>query len=79
MKQQRERAVHPVEGMARTVRLDLLSRTTVAVGSDLPVTSWMVRHATWLLSHFQAGSADGKTAHARQFEKPYESLVPSFG
>ena len=35
----------------------------------------MVRHAAWLLSHFQAGTADGKTAYARQFEKPYESLV----
>ena len=47
-----ERAVQSVEGMARTLRLDLLSRTNIAVGSDLPITSWMVRHAAWLLSHF---------------------------
>ena len=39
-----ERAVQPVEGMARTRRLDLLGRTNIAVGSDLPITSWMVRH-----------------------------------
>ena len=39
------------------------------------ITSRMVRHAAWLLSHFQTGSADGKTAYARQFERPYESLV----
>ena len=64
--------------MARTLRLDLLSRTNIAGGSDLPITSWMVRHAAWLLSHFQTGSADGKTAYARQFEKPYESLVLPF-
>ena len=38
----------------------------------------MVRHAGWLLSHFQTGSADGKTAYARQFERPYESPVPPF-
>ena len=73
-----ERAVQSVEGMARTLRLDLLGRTNVAVGSDLPITSWMVRHAAWLLSHFQAGTADGKTAYARQFEKPYESPVLPF-
>ena len=63
-----ERAVQSVEGMARTLRLDLLSRTNIAVCSDLLITSWMVRHAAWLLSHFQTGSADGKTAYARQFE-----------
>ena len=64
-----QRAVQSVEGMARTLRLDLLGRTNIRVGSDLPTTSWMVRHAAWLLSHFQAGTADGKTAYARQFEK----------
>ena len=64
--------------MARTLRLDLLGRTNIAVGSDLPITSWMVRHAAWLLSLFQTGSADGKTAYARQFERPYESLVLPF-
>ena len=73
-----ERAVQSVEVMARTLRLDLLGRTNIAVGSDLPITSWMVRHAAWLLSHFQTGSADGKTAYARQFERPYESPVLPF-
>ena len=73
-----ERAVQSVEGLARTLRLDLLCRTNVAVGTDLPITSWILRHAAWLLSHFQAGSGDGKTAYARQFEKPYESPVLPF-
>ena len=39
----------------------------------------MERHAAWLSSHFQTGCADGKTAYARQFDTPYESLVLSFG
>ena len=78
MEQPRERAVQSVEGMARTLRLDLLGRTNIAVGSDLPITSWSVRHAAWLLCHFQTGSADGKTAYVRQFERPYESPVLSF-
>ena len=39
-----ERALQSVEGMARALRLDLLGRTNIAVGSDLPITSWMVRH-----------------------------------
>ena len=72
------RAVQSVEGMVHTLRLDLLGRTNIAVGIDLPITSWMVRHAAWLLSHFQAGTADGKTAYARQFERPYESPVLPF-
>ena len=73
-----ERAVQAVEVMARSLRLDLLDRTKVAESSYLPITSWMVRHAAWFLSHFQAGTADGITAYARQFEKPYESLVQLF-
>ena len=70
-----ERAVQSVEGMARTLRLDLLGRTKIAVGSDLPITSWM-RHAAWLLSHLHADTADGKTAYARQFEKPLRVTCP---
>ena len=73
-----ERAVQSVEEMARTLRLDLLGRTNIAGDSDLPITSWMVRHAAWSLSHFQAVPADGKTAYARLFEKPYESPVLPF-
>ena len=50
-----ERAVQSVEGMAPTLRLDLLGRTNIAGGSDLSITSWMVRHAAWLWIHFQTG------------------------
>ena len=73
-----ERAVQCVEGMARILRLDLLGRTFVAVGRDSPITSWMVRHAAWLLSHFQAGTANGKTAYARQFEKTLRVACVTF-
>ena len=62
-----ERAVQSVEGAARTLRL---GQETCCSGQRR-----MVRHAAWLLSHFQAGTADGKTAYARQFGKPYESPV----
>ena len=37
-----------------------------------------MKHAAWLLSHFQTRSADGKTAYARHFERPYESPVLPF-
>ena len=43
-----ERAVQAVEGMARTLSLDLPDRTKVAVGSDVPITSW-VRHASMVV------------------------------
>ena len=67
---ERERAVQSVEGMARTFRLDLLARTNVAVGSNLPITSMMVRDAAWLLSRPKLAPL----AYARQFKKPYELL-----
>ena len=35
-----ERAVQPVEGMARTLRLDLLGRTNIAVGSCRSHRGW---------------------------------------
>ena len=73
-----EGALQAVEGSARTVRLDFLDRTNISVGSDLPISSWMVRHAAWLLSHFQPGTADGMTAYARQCERPDESPVLHF-
>ena len=79
MEQPRGQAVQTVEVRGRTLRFDLLAQTNVAVGSDLKIISKMVRHAAWLLTHFQAGSADGKTAYARQVEKHHESLVPAFG
>ena len=71
-------AVQSVEGMARSLRLDLLARTIVAVGSDLPITPWMVRHAAWLWSQFHAGRADGKTAYEPQFENTLRVICATF-
>ena len=47
-----ERAVQSVEEMARTLRLDLLDRTIIALGSDLPITSWMVRTRGMVVESF---------------------------
>ena len=77
MEQPREQ-YNPLKVWLAFLRLDLLGRTNVAMGSDLPITSWMVRHVAWLLSQFQGGTADGKTAYARQFKNPYESPVLPF-
>ena len=44
------RAVQAVEGLARTLRLDLLHRPNIAVGRDVSITSWMVTHAAWPIS-----------------------------
>ena len=62
----------------RTVRLDLLGRTNVGVGSDLPIRSWMVRHAAWLLCHIHAGTADGKTACMTVRKTPRVTCATSF-
>ena len=76
--EQPRRAVQSVEGMARTLRLDLLGRTNIAVAVVCRSHRWMVRHAAMVAESFQTGSADGKTACAQQFERPYESPVPPF-
>ena len=73
---ERDRAVQTAEGMPRTLRLDVPSRNNVAVGSILPIMSFLERDAAWLLS--QAGSADGTTAHSRQLEKSHDSPLPPF-
>ena len=60
-----ERAVQSADGMARTLRLDLLRRTNILDGE----TRGMV------VEPFPSGTAYGKMAYARQFEKPCESPV----
>ena len=77
MEQPREQ-YNPLKVWLTTLRLDLLGRTSVAAGSDLPITSWMVRHAAWLLSHVHAGTTDGGTAYARQFEKSLRVTCATF-
>ena len=73
-----ERAVQSAECMARTWSVDLLGRTNVAVGNDLPITHWMVRHAAWLLSHFQAGTADGKNGVCTTVGKTLRVICATF-
>ena len=70
-----ERAVQSVEEVARTLRLDLLGRTNIAVGSDLPITSLMVREA-WLLSHFQSGSSFDTFSNSFPFPSHHLLLSP---
>ena len=79
MEQQRGQAVQSVEVCAALCVSNCWHEQTLQWAVTCQITSKMVRHAAWLLTHFQAGSADGKTAYARQVEKPYESLVPAFG
>ena len=75
MEQQRRQS-HPLK-----VRLALC--VSICWHEHLPITSWIVRHAALLLSHFQVGSADVKTAYARQayvrqFGEPCESPMHPF-
>ena len=73
-----ERSVQSAEGMAPTWSVDLLGRTNVAVDNDLPITHWMVRHAAWLLSHFQAGTADGKNGVCTTVGKTLRVICATF-
>ena len=72
------RAATPRTSLVNSNGSNGAARTNIAVESDLPITSWMVRHAAWVLSHFQAGTANGKMAYARQFEKTLRVTCATF-
>ena len=59
-----ERAVQSVEGMVRTMKIDLEEKLGTQVPCAHPIMSWMVEHAAETLNRYLVGE-DGKTAYER--------------
>ena len=72
-----ERAVQSVKYVAQALRLDVLHRASLAVNSELPITSWMERHATcgivdesrpsWRTPMERRRTLDGSCGKTRRF------------
>ena len=59
-----ERAIQSVQGMIRTIRSDIEGWWRVKIDATHSILSWIVEHAGFLLTRFEAGR-DGKTAYER--------------
>ena len=73
-----EKAVQDVAGQLRRLTLALEARLHQRVSAKLPVMAWLVRHAAFVLTHFQVGH-DGLTPWRRMTGKHWNSTVVEFG
>ena len=73
-----EKAVQDVAGQLRRLTLALEARLCQKVPAKLPVMAWLVRHAAFVLTHFQVGH-DGLTPYRRLMGRPWSGSVAEFG
>ena len=73
-----ERMHQTLEAMVRTMKEVIESKCGVKLRSDGPLITWMIRHASWLVTRFSVGE-DGRTAFQRQHNVPYSGKVLAFG
>ena len=73
-----EKAVQDVAGQTRRLTLALEARLQQRISAKLQVMTWLVRHAAWVLTHFQVGH-DGFTAWRRLSGRPWKGTVAEFG
>jgi len=73
-----EKAVQDVSGQMRRLTLALEARLHQRVSATLPVMAWLVRHAAFVLTHFQVGH-DGLTPWRRLTGRPWSGTVAEFG
>ena len=73
-----ERANYEVEKQLRTLRSRFEQVYSVKIDLDHKVLPWMVRHASWLITHYLV-KADGKTPYERLRNRPYRGQIAEFG
>ena len=73
-----EKAVQDVAGQLRRLTLALEARLHQRVSAKLPVMAWLVRHAAFVLTHFQVGH-DGLIPWRRMTGKHWNGPIAEFG
>ena len=73
-----EKAVQDVAGQLRRLTLALEARLHQRVSTKLPIMAWLVRHAAFVLTHFQVGH-DGLTPWRRMTGRHWSGMVAEFG
>ena len=72
-----ERANYEVAMQVRTLRSRAEQVYEERIDTDHKLLPWMVRHAGWLITHYQV-KADGKTPYERLRHRPYRGEVAEF-
>ena len=73
-----ERFHSTLYGQVRTLKRQLERSYNIQLNGTHPITTWLIRHAAWTISHFQLLS-DGHTAYQRRWTKAYHSPLCTFG
>ncbi|MCR9077198.1 MAG: hypothetical protein NXI07_14250, partial [bacterium] len=73
-----ERMHRSIQGMARTLRLMLQDSYKIKIRATDTITSWIVRHAAFLIGRFQVHT-DGMTSYQRLHKVPYKEKLVDFG
>ena len=74
-----ERSIQTIQGMVRTLKLDLEERLGTTLETTTPVLAWLVRHAGWLLTRYQRHGRLGATSFQVLRGVPYEGQLVRFG
>ena len=72
-----ENAIQRVRGLAGTLMHALHKRLGVELGTNNPLWSWAMRHASWLLNRFNA--TQGQTSFEVVYAKNYRGSLAQFG
>ena len=73
-----ERAHQSVEAMVRTVKEVIEDKAHTRLSATDSITSWMIRHATFLQTRFSVGK-DGKTPFKKRYHKDCMRQLLPFG
>ncbi len=73
-----ENAVKAIEGLMRTLKMDLENRMGYTVPNEHPLMHWLVEHVAWALTTRLRGQ-DGLSAYQRSRGKTYGKRLVRFG
>jgi len=70
-----ERFHASLQGQARTLLSDLEEKTGLKATGESPITSWAIRHASWLQTRFMTHAAGKKTSYFRRWQRDYTNAI----
>jgi hypothetical protein len=73
-----KRAVRTVKEQFRKLRFQLEMKVGMKITPDLPIWSWIGRHAAWLYTRYRV-RASGRTAYEEATDSSYKSEIAVFG
>ena len=72
-----ERFHETLDGQGRALRIHVEMAYGVSITSRDPITSWIVRHAAWLLNRYLLHD-DGLTSYQRRWQRSFQMSICEF-